>query len=435
MSTALAIAGVTAVLRDLLNDGLVNHNISGVIGSTVTVTALPPDRVTPTGGVEGTQLNIFLHQVTPNTAWRNEALPSRDGSGRQRLSNPPLAIDLHYLITAYGAEELHAEILLGYAMQLLHERPVLDRDAIRVALSPSPIGGGVLPPALLALSDSGLADQVELIRLTPQVMGSEEMSRLWSALQARYRPTAAYRASVVLIESRQPAHAALPVLTRGPRDLVTGRERGVVVQPHMRPATPTIDLVSGFGGDAIARLDDVVTLEGIHLDGTSREVVLEHERLGIVEVLTPTNASDTTTITFAIPVARAADLAAGVYRLTARLVRPGESVARTTNAMALAVVPHLVGLPMTVASAGGTATIGLTAVPHVRPGQVASLVLGQREVTLPPVTSTTGALTAIVTSAAPGNHLARLRVDGLDSPIIDRTAVPPEFLNQRIQIT
>ena len=45
MSTALAIAGVTAVLRDLLNDGLINHNISGVLGSSVTVSVQAPDRV------------------------------------------------------------------------------------------------------------------------------------------------------------------------------------------------------------------------------------------------------------------------------------------------------------------------------------------------------------------------------------------------------
>src|SRR4029077_11082294 len=63
MSSALAIAGVTAVLRDLLNDGLINHNISGVLGSTVTVSTLPPDRVVPANGTENTQLNLFLHQV------------------------------------------------------------------------------------------------------------------------------------------------------------------------------------------------------------------------------------------------------------------------------------------------------------------------------------------------------------------------------------
>ena len=98
MSNALAIAGVTAVLRDLLNDGLVNHNVSGVLGSTVTVSVLPPDRVV--SGTEISQLNLFLHQVTPNTGWRNEGLPARDASGSQRLSNPPLALSLHYLLSA-----------------------------------------------------------------------------------------------------------------------------------------------------------------------------------------------------------------------------------------------------------------------------------------------------------------------------------------------
>ena len=45
MSTALAIAGVTAVLRDLLNDGIINHNISGTLGSSVSVSVQAPDKV------------------------------------------------------------------------------------------------------------------------------------------------------------------------------------------------------------------------------------------------------------------------------------------------------------------------------------------------------------------------------------------------------
>ena len=40
-----------------------------------------------------------------------------------------------------------------------------------------------------------------------------------------------------------------------------------------------------------------------------------------------------------------------------------------------------------------------------------------------------------IPNAPVGNHLARLRIDGIDSPIIDRTATPPTFLNQRIEIT
>ena len=43
MSTALAIAGVTQVLRDLLNDRFVNQNVAGQIGQSVTVSTMPPD--------------------------------------------------------------------------------------------------------------------------------------------------------------------------------------------------------------------------------------------------------------------------------------------------------------------------------------------------------------------------------------------------------
>ncbi|MGH8547066.1 MAG: hypothetical protein ACRERU_00370 [Methylococcales bacterium] len=42
MSSPLALAGVTAVLKDLLSDGLINHNDLAPIG-TFTVSTLPPD--------------------------------------------------------------------------------------------------------------------------------------------------------------------------------------------------------------------------------------------------------------------------------------------------------------------------------------------------------------------------------------------------------
>jgi hypothetical protein len=44
MSSALAIASVTAVLKDLLNNGLIDHNVGASVGE-VTVSTLPPDRV------------------------------------------------------------------------------------------------------------------------------------------------------------------------------------------------------------------------------------------------------------------------------------------------------------------------------------------------------------------------------------------------------
>src|ERR1041385_1235521 len=108
MSNALAIASVTAVLRDLLNNGLIDHDVSASLGN-VTVSSLSPDRIDITSQNQQSRLNLFLYQVTPNAAWRNGGLPSRNSDG-ERLTTPPLALNLHYLLTAYGALELHAEI-------------------------------------------------------------------------------------------------------------------------------------------------------------------------------------------------------------------------------------------------------------------------------------------------------------------------------------
>lgn len=432
MSNALAIAGVTAVLRDLLNDGLINHNVSGLLGSTVTVSALPPDRVVPVNGTESTQLNLFLHQVTFNTGWRNHALPSRDRSGTQRLSNPPLALDLHYLLSAYSAEELGSEILLGYAMQLLHEVPVLDRRAITTALTPSPSVDTSLPPALRALADCGLADQVEQIKLVPDPLSSEEMSKLWTAVQSHYRSSAAYVATVVLIESTKPTRPTLPVLTRGPVDPVTHLERGIVVQADLLPPFPTIQTVAATNGQPAATVGGTVELTGHHLDGTNPTILLSNNRFEINQAVPAAGGGSSIKTSFTVP-----SVPAGLYQLAMQVIRPAESIPRTSNALALVIGPEITtAMPIAVARNGsGVATLVLTVQPQIQPGQSVSLLLGTREVPVGPITVATGTLTVAVADAPTGEFLLRIRVDGIDSPIIDRSAVPPAFYNFRVTIT
>ena len=103
MSSALAIAAVTAVLKDLLQNGIIDRKLTVTVGTDVKVSALPPNRI-PSDTNEVSQLNLFMYHATFNQGWRNVGLPSRDSNG-DRLSNPPLALDLHYLLTAYGAED------------------------------------------------------------------------------------------------------------------------------------------------------------------------------------------------------------------------------------------------------------------------------------------------------------------------------------------
>jgi hypothetical protein len=424
MSTALAIAGVTAVLRDRLNDAVVNHNVTGVIGSTVTVSVLPPDRVVPADGTESSQLNLFLYNVTPNLGWRNEGLPAHDSSGRSRLSNPPLALDLHYLISAYSGGDLHAEILLGYAAQLMHEYPVITRAMIRTALNPSPDVGTDLPPALRALADCGLADQVESLRITPQHLNTEELSKLWTATQASYRPTAAYQVSVVLIEATNPTRQGLPVLTRG-----------VAVNPDLIPPLPTIDTVVPDGKQPVVRLGETTTVSGHRLQGTGRQVHLRNDRFDIDELVAASGANEDEHMKFVIPASRAADFAVGVYDVTARVTPPGESAPRETNRLGCVIAPNITNLPQTVARVGGDAHITINFTPELRPGQTVSLLLGQQEIAPESFAAPTGTLNFIARNAEAGAPLARLRIDGIDSPVVDRSASPPVFFDQRVTIT
>jgi hypothetical protein len=127
------------------------------------------------------------------------------------LKNTPLALDLYYLATAYGSSDFFTEIILGHAMQVLHENPILARETIRAKLKP----GAGASNAETALAECGLADQTEQVKVSPEKLSTEEISRLWSALGAEYRPSVAYRVTVVLIEARVSTRTPLPVLQRG----------------------------------------------------------------------------------------------------------------------------------------------------------------------------------------------------------------------------
>ena len=102
MSSPLALAATTAVLRNLLDNGMVD---AGPAVGAITVTAVAPDLVKVDDPALGPRLNLFLHRVSPNGWLSNAGLPTRSGDGT-RVTNPPLALDLHYLLTAYASERL-----------------------------------------------------------------------------------------------------------------------------------------------------------------------------------------------------------------------------------------------------------------------------------------------------------------------------------------
>jgi hypothetical protein len=452
MTSAFAIAAVTAVLKDLLNNGLADHDLSAV--GNVTVTALPPDRIATSNTDERSQINLFLYHVTPNSGWRNAGLPSRDVNGG-RLTNPPLALDLHYLVTAYGKEEFHADALLGYAMQLLHENPVLTRDMINRTLKPSLPPEVTLPPGLQMLSTSDLAEQVELVKITPENLSTEEVSKLWTAIQARYRPTAAYQLSVVLIQADKPVRSALPVLTRGPQD------QGPKAQADLTPPFPTLESITLPKNQTSAQINDQLTLLGQRLAGDSSDPAqvtltlgLSNNRLpDVIQVLVPANQRTDKSINLTIPHQVGAFYPAGLYAIQAQIAPNGKpDQMQATNELALLVAPRILQINQTalpvppappisvgrgnVQNGLGDVTLTIQCSPAVLPDQNVSLIVGNREIPADAHTVQTDTVDFAISAIAAGAYRLRLRVDGVDSLLIDRSATPPKFdESQQVNLT
>jgi hypothetical protein len=368
-------------------------------------------------------LNLFLYHVQPNPGWRNIGLPSRDAAGT-RATNPPLALDLFYLLSAFGKADFEAEILLGYAMQLFHEMPVLARDVIRATFQlPSPIvDGAILPPKFKDLAAAELAEQVEQLKITPYAMSSEETSKLWSAMATSFRPSVAYQVSVVLIESRAAGKTVLPVLH-------VGGPIGFEAQVGVVPAVPTLLGIAPPKNQPAARLGETVTITGHHLTGISTKVQLHHPRAPLPPPIVPGTASDTE-LTVTIP--NLPDTwPAGVYAVSGIVTRATGD--RTSNELPLAIAPVIDVVGTTVVRDGvtGILTVTVKCSPKVLPLQTAALIVGDVErISTEPRTLPTDTLKFTFPKAVappPGDYFLRLRIDGVESILIDQSGPVPQF--------
>ena len=183
MSNPLAIAAVTATLRNLLTQ--VNIDLPDAI-----VTVKPPNKVRSDSD-RGNQVNLFLYQIALNSAWQKKK-PSSQPHGS------PLALNLYYLVTAYGKndDDILSHRLLGQAMSILHDHNVLHPNELKVALP-----------------GNNLHQQLEQIRILPHSLSLEDLSKLCNTFQGPYGLSIAYQVSVVLITSQTSSLSTPQMLT------------------------------------------------------------------------------------------------------------------------------------------------------------------------------------------------------------------------------
>lgn len=401
MSNALAMAAVTATLRNLI---LSAPNLP----SGTHVTALSPQEANDS--TLGNQINLFLYHVLPNAAWRNRDLPGHLKPGETGLT--PLSLNLHYLLTAYHREsadlvEITSQSLLGGAMSVLYDHPILGPDEIKQALP-----------------DNDLYLQPERVRITWQPLSLEEMSKLWMMFQTRYRISAAYEVSVVLIESNRPTKTPLPVLTIGKDN------RGIVSRPDLLPAIPTL-LTLQLSQRPSALLGDDLILSGHDLrpddakiDNTKTAVRFTNPSWQDPVERLPKVAATSTQVTVTLPTpttSKSVQWPAGFYTVAIVFKDANKGVVRVTNGLSFSLAPRILSKPAIKAvrdPSSKDVTITLSCSPAIVSGQRVSLLLRDREIQANPITPPQNMLTFQAGNIAAGDYPLRLRVDGVDSYLI-----------------
>jgi hypothetical protein len=415
MSSPDALATVTATLRHLL------------AGAAATVSTKPPSvaRV----GENGEQINIFLYSTQYNPALSNFPVPGGARSGENAY--PPLPLVLNYLVTAYGAndDDISGQQLMGRAMSILHDHPLLGRTDIE----------GITP-------DSGLQQQIERVRITPYTLNLDDMSKLWTSLHsAEYRLSTGYQVSVVLIDSTRANRAPLPVLKRGEQD------RGPDVTAVPAPSISGLRFPNQKPG---AEFGDRITILGERLVGDNIVVRFQHPLLvdpmdplkpRPIDLLPELGRSDTE-MAVKLP-AQTDDVdvglkwPAGFYSVSLVIQRPNMPV-WTSNALSMPLCPIIKSIDPTTAAAGNV-VLTIECLPQIRPDQRVLLLFGDRTIkadaiVTPADPSALTTLTFTVENAAARvtPYVLRLRVDGADSIPVDFSGDTPKFAdNQKVTIT
>ena len=388
MSDARAIEAVTETLRALVDDG-----VKTVLPGAKAVVQ-PPHEVNP--AAQEAQVNLFLYQAEVIPALRNE--PPADVNPGE-TGEPALPLVLRYLMTPFApdGDDLVAHRLLGGALQALHTRPVLTRaELTQVA------------------SYSDVARQPDSIRITWHAVEEKDIYSLWSVFQTPYRLTTSFEVRAVLIDSRRAPRTPAPVLKRGADD------RGPEAGADVRSTTPDIDTVRYPLGQPAARVGEEAELSGSNLSSVTA-VRLTHLTSGVA-VAVPAAPAGPDSVRLTVP----GGIPAGVSAVALLAGTPPSEL--PVGPWYLAVAPRIASpMPASVARDGsGAANVTLTVSPAFVTGQKVALVLGGD--TYPALSAAGNTATFVVPHAHPGDHAARLRVDGVDSILVlDRTANPPVY--------
>jgi hypothetical protein len=241
---------------------------------------------------------------------------------------------------------------------------------------------------------------------------------------------------VLLIDSRAPVRAPLPVLKRGKGD------RGVTTVAGQLPSPREIQPPNS---QPAARLGEDIAIIGEQL--TTADVIVRFTSSRLTQLITsspvaqpielkPINGTKTGELIVHLPnktedTSALSRWAPGFYNV-ALVVKKTDVPAMASNEVAFTLAPQISVSPRNAAA--GNINLTLTCEPRIITGQRILLIFGDRQVapnsiTNPIDTTLPTTLAFTIPSVDKGSYVVRLRVDGVDSiPVVYSGKPPlPEF--------
>ena len=136
-------------------------------------------------------VSLFLYRVHVNPTQRSPLVKDPVGNMRRQL----LPLDLHFFITVWAQQASLQHAILGWAMRLLEDTPILSSSLLN----------GVR-------EDTFRGD--ETVEVVAGQLTNEELMRIWDDLGTEYQLSVPYVARVVRIESLYELSEGEPVTKR-----------------------------------------------------------------------------------------------------------------------------------------------------------------------------------------------------------------------------
>jgi hypothetical protein len=424
MSNSISIAVVTATLRNVLQAAL--NAAPPVTGSVQVITLNPADK-------RGTPpfVNVFLYHVTANPTLRNIDVPTRNPSGAA-VHRPQAALNLHYLLTFSGDDSVfEPQRMLGTVVTTLQSQPMLTRDLITASISTL---NSLSPASFSFLLTSDLASAIDLVKLTPEHLSTEELSKIWSVFfQIPYLLSVSYVASVVLLDADVSPVTPLPVTSRG-----------AYVIAGIRPEIESVIVQSDALLPAYSPPSPIVAASPLYLRGRGFSGDDVHVLFSDFDLSIPMSDLRDDRVALTLPALQAGVTGVQVAQRVAMGAPPTAHNGTQSSVFPIIVHPQIV--PPVAKANVVTTTIGavsyeaaditVTLVPNVGPVQRVSLLLNQLvPAPAPPANAYTfeakprnppasPTITFAIANVVAGTYMVRVLVDGAESVPVGGMANP-----------